>query len=81
MAIVEIKGMKYQPQSIEVKAGELVTWRNRDSMSHTATDDEGGWDTGDIKAQQDASIPFPKPGTYPYHCEYHPRMVGVVVVK
>ena len=76
---VEIKGMKYQPPSVEVDLSGTVVWVNGDRMVHTATADDGSWDTGDIPPGGRKSVTFNTIGTHPYHCEYHPQMVGRVI--
>ena len=76
---VDIKEMKFVPLKIEVDLGSKVKWHNLDRISHTATADDGSWDTGEIKAGQTSEVQFKTIGTHPYHCEYHPEMVGTVV--
>lgn len=80
-AMVEIKGFAFSPASIEVSAGTTVTWKNSDSVSHTATGDAGEFDTGNIQGGGEGSYTFNTPGTYAYHCALHPSMKGTVVVK
>ncbi len=79
---VSIKNMKFQPPTIEVKAGDSVQWKNEANMAHTATSDSDAWDTGDIEANATSkAVAFPAKGSNPYHCEIHPGMKGTVVVK
>jgi plastocyanin len=80
-AAVEIKGFAFNPPSIEVTAGTTVTWTNNDQAPHTATQDGGGFQSDKIDPGSSFSFTFDTPGTYEYHCEYHPNMHGTVVVK
>jgi hypothetical protein len=52
-----------------------------DSVTHTATGDNGSFDTGDIAAGSSATITFDNPGTFTYHCAIHPNMTGTIVVQ
>lgn len=80
-AEVEIKGMKFDPPTIKVKAGETVVWTNKDDRDHTVVADDGkSFKSGNIKRDATFEQKFTKPGKYPYSCSYHPRMKGVVVV-
>jgi plastocyanin len=78
---VEIKNFAYNPPSLEVAAGTTVTWTNNDQAPHTVTQNGGGFQSGKIDPGASFSFKFDKPGTYEYHCEYHPNMHGTVVVK
>lgn len=77
-----IKNFAYKPATITVKAGTKVTWTNKDSTNHTVTANKGAFDLGNFSAGgASKSKAFSKPGTYAYHCNYHPFMHGKVIVK
>jgi plastocyanin len=78
---VTIKDFSFEPGSLTVKAGTKVTWSNEDSTSHTATADDGAFDTGTIKAGSKLSATLTEPGTYAYVCQFHPFMKGTVTVQ
>jgi plastocyanin len=80
---VTIKGMKYNPARLPIKAGDSVVWKNDDGATHTATADNGPVpDTGDIDGGETSSPQkFDAPGSYKYHCEYHGNMKGEVVAS
>lgn len=77
---VEIVEFAYQPDPVVVAAGGKVTWQNEDSAPHTATADDGSFDTGTLDKGKLKSETFKEPGTYPYFCEIHPTMHGTVEV-
>lgn len=77
VAIVEFA---YDPDPVEIAAGGKVTWQNMDSAPHTATADDGGFDTETIEQGKLKSESFKEAGTYPYFCEIHPEMRGTVEV-
>jgi len=81
-ANVTMEGIKFNPSSVTVKAGETVTWTNKDSVGHDVTGDNfksgdsGGMQNGDTFSQT-----FDKKGKFDYVCTVHPGMEGSVTVK
>ena len=76
--IVEIRGFDFVPNTLSVRPGDVVVWRNRDIVPHTATAGDGTWDTGHIPAGGEAAIVVF--GTGGYLCLYHPSMTGILTV-
>lgn len=74
----------FQPASVTIKAGSTVMWVNNSNVPHTSTSDSGSavaWDSSVISSGGGSySFTFSKPGTYAYHCSFHPFMHGVIVV-
>jgi hypothetical protein len=70
----------FSPASVTVHAGDLVTWHNNGKQPHTATADDGSFDTGTVTAGGSASHLFTTPGTFTYICTIHPNMKGTVRV-
>lgn len=82
MAAVTIAGMAFNPDPVDVKHGDTVVWTNKDRMNHTATADDGSFDTGVIPPGKSSKpITFSKAGNVPYHCEIHDSMTGTVQVS
>jgi plastocyanin len=79
-AKVQIVEFAYSPDPVRVEAGGKVIWQNMDSAPHTATADDGSFDTGPLEEGKLKSETFKEPGTYAYHCEIHPSMHGTVEV-
>jgi plastocyanin len=77
---VTIGNYAYGPAKLTVKAGARVTFSNHDSTAHTATADDQSFDTGALNPGQSRAITPSRPGTYPYHCLFHPFMHGQLVV-
>ena len=81
-AKVTMQGIKFNPAGVTIKAGDTVTWTNKDSVGHDVTGDNfksgdsGGMQNGDTFAQT-----FDKKGTFDYVCTVHPGMKGSVTVK
>lgn len=79
-ARVEIEDFAYDPDPVTIEEGGKVTWINRDSDPHTATADDGSFDTGTLEEGKLGSESFKEPGTYAYTCTIHPQMEGTVEV-
>jgi plastocyanin len=77
---VQIVEFTYQPDPVVVQAGGKVIWQNEDTAPHTATADDGSFDTGIIERGKIKSETFKEAGTFPYFCEVHPTMHGTVEV-
>ena len=78
---VSIKDFKFTPQPVQAKIGDIVAWKNDDSVPHSATMDDGSCDTGQIAAGSSGMLTFTAAGTYTYHCLVHPgQMKDVTVV-
>jgi len=77
---VDIVEFTYQPDPVVVQVGGKVIWQNQDPAPHTATADDGSFDTGTIEKGKIGSETFKEAGTFTYFCEIHPTMHGTVEV-
>jgi LPXTG-motif cell wall-anchored protein len=75
-----ISDFKFTPSTVTVTAGETVTWTNSGPTGHSATADDGSFDTGILSKGTSGSHTFTRAGTYTFHCTPHPFMTGKVVV-
>jgi len=81
-AKVSMEGIKFNPASVTVKAGDKVTWTNKDSVGHDVTGDNfKSGDSGGLQNGDTFSQTFDKKGTFDYVCTVHPGMKGSVTVK
>ena len=80
-AKVDISDFAYDPDPVTVMAGGKITWTNSDTAEHTATADDGTFDTGALQKGDSKTVTLKKPGTYTYVCSFHAFMHGTVVVK
>ena len=76
----KIEDFEFRPTPLRVSAGTSVVFSNRSNVTHTATENGGGFDTGRIRPGKTASVTFKRPGTYVFHCTIHPFMHGKIVV-
>jgi plastocyanin len=73
------KSYVFEPKTIEIEAGETVTWTNDDNFTHTVKVD--GQEDHRVDRDASVSITFDTPGTYHYVCTLHRQdMSGEVVV-
>ena len=77
---VYIENMVFTPSTINVIVNATVTWTNKDGVAHTVTSNSDLFDSGSIPNNGIFSKTFTTVGTFPYHCSFHPSMVGTVVV-
>ncbi|HVQ59714.1 MAG TPA: cupredoxin domain-containing protein [Solirubrobacterales bacterium] len=77
---VNIVEFTYQPDPVVIRTGGKVIWQNDDTAPHTATADDGSFDTGNLLRGKIKSETFKEAGTYPYFCAIHPTMHGTVEV-
>lgn len=75
------RGFRPNVITVVVGANSTVVWTNNDNSPHTVTSNGGIFDSGNLAPGQIYSYTFTTPGTYTYHCTYHPWMTGTVVVK
>jgi plastocyanin len=78
---VTIEGMKFTPERLEVAAGDIVVWTNKDFLPHSVTASGAKVESGDLVPGKTFRFVARKKGEMPYICRLHPVMKGVVVVK
>lgn len=78
---IDIENFAYAPGNLRVPVGATVTWINRDSAPHSATGQDGSWDTGLLKQGERAALAFDAPGTFEYYCTVHPNMQARLTVE
>ena len=65
-----------------VAPGATVMVVNEDSSSHTVTSEAGDFEEVIVEGGADGSLTAPtEPGEYAYVCDFHPEMIGTLVVK
>jgi plastocyanin len=77
---VEIVNFAYNPDPVTIQEGGKVIWINKDSAPHTATADDGSFDTGELQEGKLKSETFKEAGEFTYFCSIHPNMHGTIRV-
>ncbi len=79
---VMISGYSFSTSPITINAGTSVVWTNKDSTPHTVTSDSGSeLSSGSLSRDASYAHTFSTPGTYKYHCTFHPGMKGTIIVQ
>lgn len=78
---VTISNFSFNPQSITVSPGTVVTWTNQDSTNHTVTSNDNKFNSDQLKSGDSFNFTFNDTGTFSYHCSIHTNMTGQVVVQ
>lgn len=78
---VAIESFEFNSPNLAIKAGDTVQFINSDGAPHTATADDGSFDTGQLNKGNSADVTFANAGTFDYFCEYHPEMKAVISVS
>ena len=68
---------RFLPETLTIPAGTRVSWVNDEAPKHTATADDGLFDSGDQSLGDSYTYTFAEPGVYPYFCRYHGDVDGV----
>jgi len=78
---VFIQGMAFSPSTITVTVGTVVTWTNKDAVTHNVTSNPALFSSGGMGNGATYSFTFANTGTFNYSCTIHPSMTGTVIVN
>jgi plastocyanin len=71
----------YTPDDLTAVVGATITWTNTGAVAHTVTaDDSASFDSGSLDPRATFSFAPDTPGTFPYHCTFHPWMTGNLTI-
>jgi plastocyanin len=70
-ASVSIGDNFYSPASVSIAVGDTVSWTNNGQAQHSATADDGSFDTGVFGPDASRSHTFTRAGTFSYFCTVH----------
>ena len=77
---VSMPGKYFDPQRLTIVAGDQVSWRNADFVTHDIRATNGAFDSGFIGRQGVWLHRFDAAGSYPLVCSIHPFMNGQIDV-
>ncbi len=76
---VEIKNISFQPQDLDLRAGDTVTWINRDFVPHNVSPGDAGWRSSDMVKGEMFSLVVDD--SFSYVCTLHREvMAGTINV-
>ena len=77
---VSIVDFAFQPMAIFVHRGETVEWTNTGNAHHTVDSDMEVFESDILERGDTYSYTFDESGVFPYHCDIHPHMRGMIIV-
>ncbi|MGI9485124.1 MAG: cupredoxin domain-containing protein [Geminicoccaceae bacterium] len=77
---IEIKAFAFNPPILEVRPGDQIRWTNLDISPHTATAEDGSWDTGELEKGQSRTVDVTETMSAAYLCAFHPSMRAELIV-
>ena len=80
---VFITNSTYSPNPLTVKVGQYVNFKNNDAIVHSATFDNGTYESGDIPAfsAHDVAVQMTTGGTFTFHCRLHGEKGSIIVTQ
>ena len=78
---VEIENFAFNPSSLTIKKGDSIRWTNRDSVDHTATADNGAFNSPLLSDDENFTFTFNEAGEFSYYCVPHPYMKAKIIVE
>jgi len=79
-AQVKIANFTFDPPTLTVKAGTVVTWVNADDIPHVVSEKDGKFRSPALDTDDKFSQVFSTAGTVEYFCAIHPHMMGKIVI-
>lgn len=77
---VVIQDFAFRPPRLEVRPGDSIEWMNLDLAPHTASAEDGTWNSGELAKRASFRTSLTKAGSHVYRCAFHPTMRGEIVV-
>jgi plastocyanin len=78
---VNITSKGFDPATVTVQNGDVVTWTNIDNASHQVVADDGSFKSDVLKPGDTFSYAFSSPGTFAYHGGMNAALKGAVSVQ
>jgi plastocyanin len=78
---VLIEGTSFNTQSLTVRRGDSIVWKNNDPFPHTVTARKLQFDSHILAAGRSWKYTAKERGEFPYFCMLHQTMTGMLIVK
>ena len=79
--VVEMRGLQFQPQRVDVALGDTVVWVNHDVVPHTSTALDHAWASGLIASDSSWRAVVTQPGVHRYFCTLHTNMRAEIAAR
>lgn len=80
-ANIVMRGFKFRPAELHVRAGQTVTFDNQDDEAHAIVADDKSFASGAVDPRSRWRYTFATTGRFAFHCDYHPYMQARIVVE
>ena len=77
---VTMKDFAFEPQEVDAKVGQKITWVNEDDAPHNAVSKDGALKTKTFEKGGSDTVTLDEAGTIEYICTVHPQMTGTITV-
>ncbi len=77
---VRVVDNRYEPQVVEIEAGDAVRWVFEGVMEHDVVAVDGSF-VSDLVTEGEYVHVFDEAGEFAYDCSVHPEMTGTVIVR
>ena len=77
--VVEIKDMKFEPDTLTVSKGDTVLWINKDIVAHDVTEKDKAWASPPLNNGESWKKEVNKSDDY--YCSIHVIMTGKLIVE
>lgn len=78
---VSIVDFAFDPAALTVAVGEIVTWTNTGSATHTINWQDGEPESEQLQSGSTYERTFDSAGSFPYVCGIHSQMTGTITVE
>jgi len=78
---VVIEGTSFNPQSLTVRQGDVVVWKNKDPFPHTVTARNLQFDSHILAEGRSWKYTAKERGEFAYFCALHQTMTGMLIVQ
>src|SRR6185312_15889862 len=78
---VVIEGTSFNPQSLTVRRGDIIVWKNKDPFPHTVTARNLQFDSHILAEDHSWKYTAKERGEFAYFCALHQTMTGMLIVQ
>ncbi|HEX2035673.1 MAG TPA: cupredoxin domain-containing protein [Chloroflexota bacterium] len=78
--VIQMPGSYFEPFEITVPTGTTIKWVNTDVEQHNVVARDLSYESPLIQPGEHWTFTYTSPGTYPYVCDLHAGMDGVIIV-
>jgi len=78
---IAVQTGRFDPVKLTAKAGDTVTWVNKDSEPHEIHADDDAFESSELEPGQSFAQKFTAAGDFGYHDHLHEEVKGMIMVE